>query len=41
MKIINIKPTFLLPVIFAGLIFTGCSNENIVEEKVQEGMGAV
>lgn len=41
MKIINIKTTFLLPVIFAGLIFTGCSNENIVEEKVQEGMGAV
>ena len=41
MKIINIKTTFLLSVIFAGLIFTGCSNEDIAEEKVQEGMGAV
>lgn len=41
MKIINIKTAFLLPVIFAGLTFTGCSNEDIAEEKVQEGMGAV
>ena len=41
MKIINIKTAFLLPVIFAGLAFTGCSNEDIAEEKVQEGMGAV
>ena len=41
MKIINIKTAFLLPVIFAGLALTGCSNEDIAEEKVQEGMGAV
>ena len=41
MKIINIKTAFLLPVIFTGLAFTGCSNEDIAEEKVQEGMGAV
>lgn len=41
MKIINIKAAFLLPVIFAGIAFTGCSNEDIAEEKVQEGMGAV
>lgn len=41
MKIINIKTAFLLPVMFASLSFTGCSNEDIVEEKVQERMGAV
>lgn len=41
MKINSFKVAFMLPVLFAGLVITGCSNEDIVEDKPQEGMRKV
>lgn len=41
MKINSLKVAFMLPFLFAGLVITGCSNEDIVEDKPQEGMRKV